>query len=102
MPIYPQYWANLLCCLGRDSHPFISEEDGLLRIQASLQNVVYHECIKHPILLPGVHIATELIATSLHLRLLHAGVATTTEDLRERFWVTKAKQCVKRGIGRCT
>ncbi|KAH7956938.1 hypothetical protein HPB52_013788 [Rhipicephalus sanguineus] len=72
-------------------HPFLAEEDGLLQIQARLRNVVYHEGIKHPILLPGNHIATELITTGLHRRLLHAGVATTIAELLERFWVTKKK-----------
>ncbi|KAL1443566.1 hypothetical protein MTO96_045953 [Rhipicephalus appendiculatus] len=58
----------------RDLHPFLDEGgDGLLRIQTRLRNVVYHEGIKHPILLPGHHIATELIATGSHRRLLHAG-----------------------------
>ncbi|KAL1437824.1 hypothetical protein MTO96_048523 [Rhipicephalus appendiculatus] len=73
----------------RDWHPFLAKEDGLLRIQARLGNVVYHEGIKHPIVLPGDHIATELIATGLHRRLPHAGVATTIAELRECFWVTK-------------
>ncbi|KAL1444089.1 hypothetical protein MTO96_045680 [Rhipicephalus appendiculatus] len=82
----------------RELHPFLAEEDGLLRSQTRLRNVVYHEGIKHPILLPGDHIAIELIATGLHRRLLYAGVATTVAELRERFWVTKAKQCVKRAI----
>nr|XP_037283964.1 uncharacterized protein LOC119176708 [Rhipicephalus microplus] len=78
-------------------HPFLAQEDGFLRIETRLRNVVCHGGIKHPILLPDHHIATELIDTGLHQRLLHAGVATTIAELRERFWVTKAKQCVKRG-----
>ncbi|KAL1440278.1 hypothetical protein MTO96_001218 [Rhipicephalus appendiculatus] len=83
----------------RELHPFLAEEDGLLRSQTRLRNV--HEGIKLPIVLPDDHIATELIATGLHRRLLHAGVATTVAELQE-FWVTKAKHCVKRVIGRST
>ncbi|KAL1453494.1 hypothetical protein MTO96_043782, partial [Rhipicephalus appendiculatus] len=75
----------------RDLHPFLDEEDGLLQIQTRLRNVVYHEGIKHPNLLPGDHIAIELIATGLHRRLLHAVLPTTVAELLERFWVTKAK-----------
>ncbi|KAH8039678.1 hypothetical protein HPB51_008271 [Rhipicephalus microplus] len=67
-----------------------NEEHGLLRIQTRLRNVEYHEGMKYPILLPGDHIATELIATGLHQRLLHARVPTTVAELRELFWVTKS------------
>ncbi|KAL1482914.1 hypothetical protein MTO96_033485 [Rhipicephalus appendiculatus] len=86
----------------RELHPFLAEEDGLLRSQTRLRSVVYHEGIKHLIVLPSDHIATELIATGLHRRLLHAGVATTIAELQECFWVTKAKHCVKRVIGQST
>ncbi|KAL1419668.1 hypothetical protein MTO96_025015 [Rhipicephalus appendiculatus] len=86
----------------RDLHPFLAKEDGLLRIQARLQNIPYHEGITRPIVLPGDHITTELIATGLHRRLLHAGVAKTIAELRECFWVTTAKQCVKRVIRQST
>ncbi|KAL1484340.1 hypothetical protein MTO96_032623 [Rhipicephalus appendiculatus] len=75
----------------RESNAFPAEEDGLLRSQTRLRNVVYHEGIKHLIMLPGDHIASELIVTDMHRRLLHAGGATTVAELRERFWVTKAK-----------
>ncbi|KAL1481487.1 hypothetical protein MTO96_034444 [Rhipicephalus appendiculatus] len=58
--------------------------------------------IKLTIVLPDDHITAELIATDLHRRLLHAGVATTITELQECFWVTKAKHCVKRVIGQST
>ncbi|KAH7958009.1 hypothetical protein HPB51_028006 [Rhipicephalus microplus] len=69
----------------RDLNPFLAEGEGLLRIQTSFRNAVYPEGIKHPIQLRGDHIATELIATGLRLKLLHAGVATTIAELREHF-----------------
>lgn len=78
------------------------ENDDLLGIQARLGNVTDQEGIKHPILLPGDHRATELIAICLHRGLFHVGVATTIAVLQQSLWVTKAEQCVKRVIGRCT
>lgn len=64
-------------------------------------NVTDQVGIKRPILLPGDHGATELIVARLHRRLFHAEVAATIAKLQERFWVTNAKQCMKRVIGRC-
>ncbi|KAL1444417.1 hypothetical protein MTO96_029880 [Rhipicephalus appendiculatus] len=83
-------------------HPCLADGDGMLRSQTRLRNVVYREGIKHPIVIPGDHIATELIGTALRRRLLHAGVATTIAELQEGFWVTKAKHCVKKVIGQST
>lgn len=44
---------------------------------------------------------SKLLITEAHRRLLHAGVRDTLVQLRERFWIVRARQMIKKEIKKC-
>lgn len=80
--------------------PFLSEDDGLLRIRGRLQfsELSYEE--KHPIILPKGHLAT-LLVREQHLFLKHAGVSTLITAVRSAFWVVGLRSIARRVVRRC-
>ncbi|KAH7965983.1 hypothetical protein HPB49_012375 [Dermacentor silvarum] len=72
------------------------KDDGLLRIRIRLQNAVIQPSVKNPRLLPGDHRVTQLNAHSAHTCLFHAGIPVAVAEIRERFWIVAARQCVKK------
>ena len=52
-------------------------------------------------LLPSNHHVVELIIRETHDRMLHSGVNTTLTVIRERFWIIRGRQTVKRILRRC-
>ncbi|XP_064469845.1 uncharacterized protein LOC135384579 [Ornithodoros turicata] len=80
--------------------PFI-DDLGVLRLTGRLQYADDTEEVKHPILLPKEHPLTRHIAEGAHRRTLHGGVQATLTDLRQRWWITQARQLVKSILLRC-
>ena len=72
------------------------DEGGILRCKGRIQQSSLTEEGKCPILLPSKHNVVELIVKDAHDRLLHSGVATTLTAIRERFWIARGRQTVKR------
>lgn len=84
----------------RDLSPFIDGE-GILRVGGRLQfsGGTFDE--RHPVILPTGYYYCELLVREAHARLVHAGVKDTLVQLRERFWIIRARQLVKKIIHRC-
>ena len=77
------------------------EESGVLRCGGRLQNALISEGAKYPILLPTEHHVTNLIIMDCHQRMMHGGSKATLADVREKFWIVRGRQVVKKLIGRC-
>ena len=56
---------------------------------------------KHPILLPLSHPFVELLIRQTHERVKHSAVNNTLATIRERFWILRGRQAVKRVLRRC-
>ena len=54
-----------------------------------------------PVLLPANHPVMDLLIRDEHIRHSHAGVKTTHSSLRERFWIVRGRQQVKRVLNKC-
>ena len=78
-----------------------SDDHGLLRCKGRLQNASIPFDAEYPILLPADHHLTVPIIEDCHKRTLHNDVKETLTGLRSRFWVTKARQTVRRVISKC-
>lgn len=65
-------------------HPYLDKKD-ILRVGGRLKHATILENSKHPILLPASHPVTTLLITHFHERLLHSGVQTTINTIREEF-----------------
>lgn len=74
---------------------------GRLRVSGRLQFSQEAEEVKHPILLPPLHQLTKLVIRDCHKRTLHGGLLDTLAELREKFWVPRGRQTVKKVIRGC-
>ena len=81
-------------------NPYI-DGSGVLRVGGRLQHANLPENIKHPILIPGDSILTNLIIESYHIQNLHAGQQLLLATIRRQFWIIKAKDRIKFIIRRC-
>ena len=77
--------------------------DGLIRCQTRLAEAQFLSFdAKNPILLPAGEYITDLIIMHFHERVNHGSERCTVSILREKFWVVKARQQVRRVIRQCT
>ena len=74
-------------------NPFLDDE--YLRISGRLQFADLSREWIHPILLHGSHHFTALLIMQTHIRLHHLGVRIVISELREEFWMLRARQAIK-------
>lgn len=84
----------------RELKPFL-DEDELLSVGGRLQHsdLSYRE--KHPWILPNNHRYTEMLVQYEHEKIMHAGVRDTLVQTREKYWILRARQVVKKVVSRC-
>lgn len=80
--------------------PFI-DPNRLLRVGGRLQQLIETIEVKDPLLLPPDHRFTELLVSDCHRRTLHGGLQDTLTQVRERFWILRARQLAKKVINKC-
>ncbi|XP_065074711.1 uncharacterized protein LOC135698594 [Ochlerotatus camptorhynchus] len=73
--------------------------DGILRIGGRLRNASVSEDRKHPIILATHHPLTELIITSYHEKLLHAGPQLLIASVREKYWPLRVRNLARKIMG---
>ncbi|UYV78538.1 hypothetical protein LAZ67_16001935 [Cordylochernes scorpioides] len=78
-------------------HAF-QDKEGLWRVKTRIVNRNDDELFRLPILIPRNHPVTELIVKSVHEKMYHCGAQTLRSVLREKFWIPKARQLVRRVI----
>ncbi|XP_075732618.1 uncharacterized protein LOC142775163 [Rhipicephalus microplus] len=83
-----------------DLHPFL-DQNRQLRLGGRLERMdtTYDE--KHLVILPQRHPFTSLVVIEAHCRALHGGVANTLMQIRQRYWIIRARRKVKRIINKC-
>ena len=77
------------------------DEDGILRVGGRLTKSDLPTAAKHPIILPRHHDVTRLIIMFYHRQAIHAGVEHTMNELRQRFWLPKARSTLKSLLHSC-
>ena len=56
---------------------------------------------KNPILLPSKHAIVELLVRDVHNRVKHNGTRDTLTTTRERYWILRGRETVKRILRKC-
>ena len=82
-------------------HPVWDPRDKFIRITGRVSLALRDKDIEPPILLPANHPVVSFIITDRHQWLMHAGVKTTLSELKERFWIIKGRQQVKKSWFAC-
>ncbi|XP_062541502.1 uncharacterized protein LOC134209540 [Armigeres subalbatus] len=108
MESFPEEWKALskgsalpLKSPLRWFHPFISKEDGLLRIGGRLNYSEESEERKHPPILPGRHIFTRKLLQSYHEKLLHAGPQLLLASVRLKYWPLGGRNLARQLVHNC-
>ena len=73
---------------------------GILRVKGRLHNSKLDFAQKHPIILPNTHVSLLLIR-AYHLLYEHAGVDHVVSQIRESFWIVKARRIAKTVVRYC-
>ena len=77
------------------------DDEGILRVGTRLAAAQLLNCEVSPILLSNKSYVTKLIVMKCHITGMHCGVQQTVNNLRTRFWITKARQIVKTILRKC-
>ncbi|GFT02999.1 integrase catalytic domain-containing protein [Trichonephila clavipes] len=85
----------------RPLKPFL-DEFGILCARTKLSFREDTHNFKFLIILPNEHPVVHLMIVRKHEELMHAGVSTVMNHLRESFWILKAQKLIRQIIQKCT
>ena len=88
-------------CKIKELKPFLDEHE-LLCVGGRLQQSDFTYRQQHPWIMPNKHRFSELLIQSCHARVMHSGVRDTLVQVRERYWILRARQLVKTTVASCT
>ena len=77
------------------------DDDHVLRCKGRLNNASLNLGSKNPILLPSKSRFVELLICEIHQKIKHSGIRDTLTTIRERFWLIRGRQAVKKVIRKC-
>jgi hypothetical protein len=80
-------------------NPFLDE--GFIRLGGRLQFAKLSREQRHPLLLDGQRHFTKLLILQTHNRFHHLGVRIILSEIREEFWILRARQTIKQHIYSC-
>lgn len=78
------------------------DQHGILRVQSRIAASEDAYDVKNPILIVYCAHYAKLLVRSAHLRVGHAGLRDTLVQLRERYWILRGRQLVKKVLNKCT
>jgi len=76
-------------------------DDNILKCKGRINNSTLSLQSKNPVLLPSNHRFVELIVAQSHHKVQHSGVNDTLVLLRERYWILKGRQAVRKVCRSC-
>ena len=77
------------------------DQNEILRCRSRVGKSTVSDCSKRPILLPSKNRFSELIIAESHDKVCHNGTTDTLNCLRQRYWVLRGREQVKRFVRRC-
>ncbi|XP_011687437.1 PREDICTED: uncharacterized protein LOC105449751 [Wasmannia auropunctata] len=77
------------------------DPQGILRVGGRLRHALLSTDQMHPVILPPDSRLTHLVIDANHRRTLHGGTQATLAAVRQRFWIPRGRQLVRRHIHRC-
>lgn len=77
------------------------DEQGTLRSKGRISETSLPLSTKAPAMLPAKHWFTELVIRDTHERVKHGGIRNTLATIRERFWIVRGREAVKKSLRHC-
>lgn len=84
----------------REFKPFL-DEHGLICVGGRLHQSDLSFREQHPWLLSANHRFAEMMIKYSHEKVMHSGMRDTLVQMREKYWIPRARQLVKKCIGAC-
>ncbi|KAL1442301.1 hypothetical protein MTO96_046474 [Rhipicephalus appendiculatus] len=81
----------------RDLSVFCDDE-GVLKVGGRLNAADISYTILHAIVLLSRHPITKVVISAAHHRLLHGGALETLTEMREKYWIVRGRQMVKKAL----
>ena len=82
-------------------NPFLSDNDGILRVGGRLSHADVPYSQKYPIILPPYHHSTKLIIDYHHRRLGHSGTLHVLASIRSQYWILHGQSAVAKALREC-
>ncbi len=76
-------------------------EQGMIKCRGRIQFADISESAKYPILLPRDHHVTQLLIKKCHVINKHYGINHVVAYMRQKWWIPKMRQTVKKVVNRC-
>ena len=76
-------------------------EEGVIRCQGRIDQSDVSQTTKQPVLLPSIHGFTDLVILEHHNSVHHTGIRDTLNSVREKYWIVRGREVVKRVIRPC-
>lgn len=85
----------------KNASMWLDNQNKILRLSGRVQseNLAFNEM--YPIILSPTSDLVPLIIREAHLKTLHGGVQLTLQNIRQKFWVDKARQMARKIINHC-
>ena len=77
------------------------DDMGILRCHGRYLNAIMTESAKYPKLLPRHEHFTHMLINEVHVRLIHAGVAHTSAQIREEYSIPQGRTKVRKVLSQC-
>ena len=77
------------------------DEEGIIRCQGRINQSSAPQTSKQPVLLPNKHYFTDLVIVAHHASVHHDGIRETLNSVRERYWIVRGREAVKRVTRSC-
>ena len=77
------------------------DENNIVRCRSRIGHYIVPDSGKRPILLPAKHRYTELIISDAHQKVFHNGIVDTLSLTRQRYWILRGREQVKRNLRKC-
>lgn len=111
MQVQASTYADELQCLSNDTQvsrkskltnlsPFL-DKNGIIRVGGRLQNADLPYDEKHPVILPGKSVFTQMLISKHHITLMHGGAQLVTRSLRQKYWIIGGRSAIRNGIFDC-
>ena len=77
------------------------DTDNIVRCEGRISQSTFSESAKQPILLPSKHRFTELVIREKHEVVHHDGIKEILNCVREKYWILRGREAVKRVVTKC-
>ena len=77
------------------------DQSGMMRVGGRLGNAPLPDAARHPVILPRDGDVTRLLIEYYHGRLLHAGTEHVLNQIRQHYWIPRARATVRKILTAC-